>query len=105
MRGEQDAHDQRAQVTLDPTAVNSAYPGTSAITMPNSDCISPWPNRPQILRSSRDSGQSNTRIPAHGLQMATGRGEEDHRDDVLDDQDADRDPAVERAPPGVPPAP
>jgi hypothetical protein len=50
-----------------PTAENNTYPGTSAITIPNSDCISPWPSRPQILRAIRVSGHSSTNVSAHGL--------------------------------------
>ena len=52
---------------LSPTAVNNAYPGTSAMTMPNSDCISPCPRRLQTLRSIRVSGHRPTRASAHGL--------------------------------------
>ncbi len=52
---------------LSPTAENNAYPGTNAITIPNSDCISPWPKRLQILRANRVSGHRATNVSAQGL--------------------------------------
>ena len=78
-------------------AENSAYPGTRAMKIPKSACISPWPNRPHRARTGLAAGTRSTSSRAQGLGGSLGGGaDEDHRRDVLEDQDADGETAVER---------